>query len=159
MIEIRHRVTGAVLHTVDVETLVGADLSGFRLREADLREADLRGVKLRWTDLRDADLRGADLRDADLRGTHLGGADLSKADLRGAGAAVVAWGCYGSVVTRTHVHMGCVRVAITDLPADDDEAAQAAIHSGMPAWWASGGGLLVRAAIAAVESEGEGEHE
>jgi hypothetical protein len=61
MIEIRSR-DGAVLHTVDADTLRGADLSW-----ADLRGANLRGANLRWADLSEADLRWASLREADLR--------------------------------------------------------------------------------------------
>jgi hypothetical protein len=69
MIEIKHKDTGAVLHTVEADTLSGADLSG-----ADLRWADLIGANLSW-----ANLHGADLRRADLRGADLSGADLSGA--------------------------------------------------------------------------------
>ena len=74
MIEIKHKTTGAVLHTVDADNL----------RSADLRGADLRWANLCWADLRRADLRGADLRRADLRGADLSDADLSGADLNGA---------------------------------------------------------------------------
>ena len=59
MIEIKHRETGVVLHTVRADTLIGVILRGASLSGADLRGADLRGA-----DLRDADLRGADLSDA-----------------------------------------------------------------------------------------------
>jgi hypothetical protein len=88
MIEIRHK-DGAVLHTVNFDTLSGADLRGASLREADLRGADLCGANLSKADLREADLRGADLCGANLsraslRGADLSGADLCGADLRGA---------------------------------------------------------------------------
>ena len=53
-VEIKHHFTGAVLRTVDADTLEGADLGG-------------------------ADLGGADLRGADLGGAYLGGADLGGA--------------------------------------------------------------------------------
>ena len=56
MIDIRNKY-GAVLRTVDADTLRGADLRG-----ADLRGADLRGADLRGADLSGAGLRGADLR-------------------------------------------------------------------------------------------------
>ena len=79
MIEIKHKTTGAVLHTIDAETLSDADL-----READLGGANLSGARLLWADLRDADLRWADLRDANLSGANLRKADLSGANLSGA---------------------------------------------------------------------------
>ena len=59
--EIKHKITGEVLLTIEGDSLQGANLRGADLRGADLRGADLRG----------ADLRGADLRGADLRGTNL----------------------------------------------------------------------------------------
>ena len=88
-IEIRHRDTGAVLHTVNADTLRGADLSRTDLTGADLTEADLRGAYLTKTDLTGAYLDGADLRGAYLSGANLSeayldGADLSGANLRGA---------------------------------------------------------------------------
>ena len=84
MIEIKHKTTGAVLHTIDAETLSDANLSGANLRGADLRGANLRDANLLWADLRDADLREADLRGADLRWADLRDADLSGANLSGA---------------------------------------------------------------------------
>jgi hypothetical protein len=88
MIEIRHK-DGAVLHTVNFDTLSGAnlskaDLSGADLSKADLSWASLREADLRGANLSKADLRGANLREADLRGANLCGADLSRADLCGA---------------------------------------------------------------------------
>lgn len=71
-IEIKNRWTGAVILTVDADSLIDADLS----------YANLRGAYLSGEDLRDADLRGADLSDADLSGAYLSDADLSDADLR-----------------------------------------------------------------------------
>lgn len=79
MIEIKHKTTGAVLHTLSRANLSGADLRG-----ADLSGADLSGADLRTADLSDADLRCADLRDANLSGANLSGADLIGAKLRGA---------------------------------------------------------------------------
>jgi hypothetical protein len=75
--EIKHRNTGAVLHTVEADTLSGANLSGANLVGANLVGADLSGANLRG-----ADLVGADLREADLSGANLRGADLVGADLR-----------------------------------------------------------------------------
>ena len=53
-----------------------ADLSGVKLRNADLGEANLK-----YANLRGADLRGADLSEAKLNCTDLRGADLSQSDL------------------------------------------------------------------------------
>ena len=92
-IEIKHRITGRVLFSLETESLKLcveaavrsiADLRGAYLRDADLRDAYLRGADLRDADLRDADLRGAYLRDADLRDAYLRDADLRDADLRDA---------------------------------------------------------------------------
>jgi len=68
MLEIKHKTTGAVLHTVDAADLRGADLCGADLCGADLCGADLSGADLSWADLHGADLSGADLHGADLSG-------------------------------------------------------------------------------------------
>lgn len=91
MIKINHRHTGAVLHRVDADTLIraelrGANLSYADLRGADLSDADLRGIDLRGADLADASISGADLTGARLgyailKDTNLTGADLTGADL------------------------------------------------------------------------------
>lgn len=60
MIEIKHKDTGEVLHTVQGDTLLGVNLSG-----ADLRCADLIGA-----DLSNAYLYGAYLYNADLQFLH-----------------------------------------------------------------------------------------
>jgi uncharacterized protein YjbI with pentapeptide repeats len=78
-IEIKHRATKAVLHTIKSDSLRGASLSGASLSDASLSDADLRGAYLSG-----AYLSGAYLRDADLSGAYLSRADLSDADLRGA---------------------------------------------------------------------------
>ncbi|QMP18230.1 putative pentapeptide repeat protein [Ralstonia phage RpY1] len=80
-IEIKNRWTGAVILTVESETLSDANLSGADLRGAYLRGADLSDANLSGADLRGADLSGADLGGADLREAHLSEADLSGADL------------------------------------------------------------------------------
>jgi uncharacterized protein YjbI with pentapeptide repeats len=59
--------------------LMGVDLSGANLNDADLRGADLYGANLS-----DADLRGAILSRANLSHAHLFHANLSDADLSGA---------------------------------------------------------------------------
>jgi hypothetical protein len=73
-IEIKHSRTGEVLHTVEADTLRGADLRGADLRDANLSYADLRGAGLYGANLYGAGLSGADLRGADLRGAGLRGA-------------------------------------------------------------------------------------
>lgn len=73
-IEIKHRDTGAILRTVDADTLYGADLSWANLGGADLSGADLRG----------AYLRGVYLIGANLTRANLTGANLTRANLRGA---------------------------------------------------------------------------
>ena len=71
MITITDRHTGAVIRSLDAETLAYADLHGANLRGAYLGGANLRG----------ADLTGANLHGADLTGANLHGADLIGADL------------------------------------------------------------------------------
>lgn len=81
-LQISHRRTGAVLHTVEGQSLAQSELIGLALVGADLQHAAMRGANLQKSDLRMADLAGADLRGADLRGVDLRGADLRGADLR-----------------------------------------------------------------------------
>ena len=85
-IEIRHCDTGVVLHTVNAETLRGADLTDADLRGAyligaNLSEAYLDGADLRGAYLTGANLRGAYLDEAELRGAYLTGADLTEATM------------------------------------------------------------------------------
>lgn len=87
--------------------------------------------------LRDADLCDADLCDACLCGTAI---------------MVIGGGKYYGCVTPTHLHVGCVRLALADIPADDDRAAWDAIHEHAWAWWQQYG-PVVRAAIIATEPE------
>jgi hypothetical protein len=93
LIEIKHRLTGAVLFSVKagslklaVEIAVGqkANLGGANLWGADLGGAYLGGANLRGANLGGADLRGANLGGADLGGANLWGADLGGAYLGGA---------------------------------------------------------------------------
>jgi hypothetical protein len=81
-IQIAHRTTGALLHTVEATTLTGVNLRGAALSGADLQHASMRGANLQRVDLHLADLGGADLRESDLRAGNLRGADLRGADLR-----------------------------------------------------------------------------
>jgi hypothetical protein len=109
MIEIRHK-DGAVLHTVNFDTLSGANL----------RKADLRGASLIGADLRRADLCGADLCGADLCGADLCGADLSWADLRGANLRCKQYVCqihasrHVIVAIDNDVQIGCIRKLLAE---------------------------------------------
>ena len=71
MIQIKHKKTGEVLHTVEADMLSRAHLIG-----ADLFGADLFGTYLSGADLNNTNLHGANLSSAYLDGT-----DLSKAKL------------------------------------------------------------------------------
>jgi uncharacterized protein YjbI with pentapeptide repeats len=86
--EIKHRWTGAVLHSCEAnnikEAIVGAVKKGAFLQGAFLQGADLRGADLQGAFLQGADLQGADLQGAFLQGAFLRGAFLQGADLRGA---------------------------------------------------------------------------
>ena len=79
--EIKNYWNGAVILTVNAETLSYADLSGANLRGADLSGANLRGADLSGADLSGADLSGADLSDANLSDANLSDANLSDANL------------------------------------------------------------------------------
>ncbi len=105
--QIRHRWTGAVVFTAEIDAtddtdmgfklglavllavkakanMSGADLSGADLSDAYLSGADLSGATLRWADMRGADLSGANMSGADLSQADLSGATLRWADMRGA---------------------------------------------------------------------------
>jgi uncharacterized protein YjbI with pentapeptide repeats len=74
MIEIKNRITGEIILTI--ETLKGADLRYVDLRYADLTDVDLSDSDLSFADLRYADLRYADLNGAKTRTTNVTGAYL-----------------------------------------------------------------------------------
>ena len=111
--EIRHRLTGTVQFTAEIDcnkTATESVMKGLavlwaienraNLRWADLRGADLRGADLRGANLYGANLYGADLYGANLRGADLYGADLRGADLRGAnlrGADLYGANLYGAM--------------------------------------------------------------
>jgi uncharacterized protein YjbI with pentapeptide repeats len=91
--EIKHRITGAVLFSMECESIklcveaavrAGCDLSGANLSDANLSDANLSDANLSRADLSDATLSGAYLSDATLSGATLFGCDLSRADLSGA---------------------------------------------------------------------------
>ena len=93
--EIKHRHTGAVLYSAEIDCEPGAPQSLKRrlatlqaitantsLEGADLRRADLRCANLSGAILKGANLSGANLRGANLDGAILEGADFGSADLR-----------------------------------------------------------------------------
>jgi uncharacterized protein YjbI with pentapeptide repeats len=84
MIEIKHRHTGAVIHTHDGASLAGAYLAGAYLANANLAGANLSGANLAGANLANANLTGADLAGANLAGANLTWANLANANLAGA---------------------------------------------------------------------------
>ena len=83
MHEIKHRITGAVLFSLECASLKICVKAAVSCR-ADLSEANLSGTDLSGTDLSRANLSGADLSGANLSGADLSGTDLSGANLSGA---------------------------------------------------------------------------
>ena len=61
MVEIKHRLTGKVLHRLDSDTLRGCLIRGKELRGANFRNADLSGCHIEGCSLSDADLNSANL--------------------------------------------------------------------------------------------------
>ena len=86
--------------------LIGANLEGANLRDADLIGANLEGANLIDADLIGANLEGADLIDADLRGANLEGANLR-------GAIKIPMHCRWSFgITEGLIHIGCEKRSI-----------------------------------------------
>ena len=103
-IEIKHRDTGAVLRTVDADTLSKADL-----READLRGADLTMANLTRADLYGADLRGATIGDDKLdrllaRATRLDGHEFFLFALQD-GSTKIKAGCRWVTISEYCAHV------------------------------------------------------
>ena len=73
---------GAVICTVEGDTLCNANLSGANLWGANLIGANLRGASLSGASLCGANLSGANLIGASLRNANLSGANLIGVDLR-----------------------------------------------------------------------------
>ncbi len=97
---------------IELESLVGANLSGANLRSADLSGANLSGADLPGANLRSADLSGANLIGADLSGADLSSADLSSANLYGAnlsGANLSSANLYGANLGNQWIVQGAVR--------------------------------------------------
>jgi len=80
--KILHRYTGELI--LEIDTLVGTNLTDSDLRHADLTGANLTDSDLRCADLICADLTGTNLTGTNLTGTNLTGANLRHADLTGA---------------------------------------------------------------------------
>ena len=83
MIEIKHKFSEEVLHTVEADTLAGAKLIGADLAVGNLGGVDLSGADLDAANLAVAELGGTNLSSANLNGANLTGADLRCAILRG----------------------------------------------------------------------------
>lgn len=143
-------------------SLASASLADAKLRYANLSEADLRGADLRRADLcganlYEAELQGADLREADLtlvnlqranlRGARLHDAvlcyaQLDGADLTGTGVILFGAGDNHGTVGPSHLHLGWLRMRLSDLPDDSNQEAQFRLHPDWPAWWATYGPLV-----------------
>ena len=108
MYEIKHRLTGEVIRSLDRTDLVDADLRSANLTDANLTDANLTGAILTGAILTGAILRGANLRHADLWRANLTNADLTNAnllhaDLTGAyltGANLTDANLTGAILTR-----------------------------------------------------------
>ena len=133
--EIKHRYTGAVIYTADIDAsesapesvklglaVIAALKAGANLRYADLRYADLRSADLRYADLRYADLRSADLSYANLSSANLRSADLSYAIGDNPYVRTLFTGTYVVTYTDAIMHIDCQRHAIADWWAFDDAA-------------------------------------
>jgi hypothetical protein len=80
MIGIKNK-SGKVIHTVDADSLIGADLSGAKLTDAKLTVADLTDADLTNANLINANLISTDLTRVNLFCANLTGADLTNANL------------------------------------------------------------------------------
>ena len=114
--EIKHRWSGRVIFTAEIECNAGASLSvklGLAVRAADLKGADLEGADLEGADLKGAYLKGAYLKGADLEGAYLEGADLKGAYLKGAylKGADLKGANFGSAPKVENIHGAVYRAA------------------------------------------------
>ena len=64
--EIKHKITGEVLLTIEGDSLKGADLQYANLQGANLQGANLQGANLQGVNLQGANLKGANLQGANL---------------------------------------------------------------------------------------------
>jgi len=122
MIEILKK-NGEVLLTLDVKTLInadlrgadlsGADLSGANLYGANLQCANLSGTNLSGADLSLTNLRGTNLQCANLSGTNLRGANLYNSDLYGTDLIIITWSHWTTYITQGHIRIGCQSHTLT----------------------------------------------
>src|SRR3990167_1493954 len=82
-IEIKHRISGIVLFSIEAESWKIAVEAAVKSR-ANLSGANLSGADLSWANLSGTDLSGANLSGANLSWADLSWADLSRANLSGA---------------------------------------------------------------------------
>jgi len=90
ILQIKHRVTGAVLFEGEYDTIkalvetavkLGIDLSYADLKYVDLSDTNLKGIKLRYSNLFESNLSGADVSYSDVSYSNLIGVDLRCTDL------------------------------------------------------------------------------
>ena len=113
--EIKHRFTGAVLFSLDCESLkicVEAAVS----QKVSLRDSNLRGSDLSGSDLSGSDLIYSDLSGSDLRGSNLRGSNLSYSNLAhqlGHPNGWHAW-TYVSKGGEQRVQVGCKNLTLAE---------------------------------------------
>ena len=146
-IDIKHRFTGAVKFTTEIEAPEDApasvkmrlavlwaienkvDLSNCDLRGSDLRDCDLRG-----SDLSGSDLSGSVLRGSDLRGSNLRDCDLSDCDLSGSDLRVLQTDIWNVYVQKDTIRIGCQYHSISDW-AQFTDGQIANMHRSALIWW------------------------
>ena len=130
--KILNRYTGEII--LEIDSLIGANLSHANLRDTNLRDTNLSGTNLSHANLSHANLFGANLSGANLRGANLSHTDLSHTDLSHtdlSGANLIRanlWGCIGNMreiktaqfemfkisYTKDRIQIGCKNHSITD---------------------------------------------
>ena len=105
--EIRHRYTNDVLHTIGAN-LIGANLSGADLIGANLSGADLIGANLYCANLIGANLSGANLSGANLIGANLYCANLSGEILKKIPISILNL-TWDVLITTEYLTIGCQR--------------------------------------------------
>ena len=105
--EIKHRYTGAVLFSLDCESLrvcvEAAVKAQTKLIGSDLRDSNLCGSDLRDNNLCDSDLRGSDLRGSDLSGAKNADLVIARTRILPQGS-IIGWKkCNGDVLVKLRV--------------------------------------------------------
>jgi uncharacterized protein YjbI with pentapeptide repeats len=138
--EIKHRITGAVLFSMECESIklcveaavrAGCDLSGANLSDADLSGATLFGCDLSDANLSDANLSDANLSDANLSDANLSDANLSRADLSDANLS----DAYLSDATLSGATLFGCDLSRADLSGADLSGVKQAAQLGQPDGW------------------------